>query len=298
MKRFQILGVIALAAAVLSLGIYMVAQRMSVNVSVPTISMKEDTIDVSVEAEDKELLEGITATDKEDGDVTDSLIVESKDNIIGKLHPRRLITVVAFDSDNNATKAERTVRYTDYHEPTFSLEQPMRFPMGTTDILSGIGAKDVFDGDITGRIKVSDEYTVDTERAGTYPMVFTVANTAGDVSKLKLNVEIYDPSEENGKPQIELRKGLVNLSVGDDFDPWRYVKKIVVDNRTFVRKKDGILYCKQPATEEQKTMLTSEDVYIKNKVKNNKAGQYEVTYSITSESGLTGTARLIVVVHD
>ena len=37
-----------------------------------------------------------------------------------------------------------------------------------------------------------------------YPMVNQVANSAGDVQKLPVTVEIYDPSKEAQKPQFEL----------------------------------------------------------------------------------------------
>ncbi|MFQ7768823.1 MAG: hypothetical protein ACLRIL_11475 [Fusicatenibacter saccharivorans] len=52
-----------------------------------------------------ELLSGVTAYDAKDGDVTDSLAVEHISNFIEK--GRRKISIVAFDSDNNVTHAER-----------------------------------------------------------------------------------------------------------------------------------------------------------------------------------------------
>ena len=41
---------------------------------------------------------------------------------------------------------------------------------------------------------MSSEYYVQADVAGEYPMVYQVANSAGDVQKLPVTVEIYDPS--------------------------------------------------------------------------------------------------------
>ena len=42
------------------------------------------------------------------------------------------------------------------------------------------------------RLKLSSEYYVQSDVAGEYPMVYQVANSAGDVQKLPVTVEIYD----------------------------------------------------------------------------------------------------------
>lgn len=80
--------------------------------------MDNSEISVSIHADEAELLAGVTAYDAKDGDVTDSLAVEHISNFIEK--GRRKISIVAFDSDNNVTHAEREMVYNDYTSPVFS----------------------------------------------------------------------------------------------------------------------------------------------------------------------------------
>ena len=87
------------------------------------------------------------ATDSKDGDVTGSMIVESVSNFMEN-HTRNM-TVVAFDSDNHATKAARKITYTDYVHQHF-FDRTSAFCDEYTDIMGTLNCSDVLDGDITG----------------------------------------------------------------------------------------------------------------------------------------------------
>ena len=210
------------------------------------------------------------------------------------------MTVVAFDSDNHATKATRKIAYTDYTAPTFSLTEPLRFAMNTQDIMGTLTCVDVLDGDVTGKIKMSSEYYVQADTPGEYPMVYQVANSAGDVQKLPVTVEIYDPSKEAQKPQFELSEYLVYTSVGKAVDPWSYVQQITMGGIKFVRGEDGVLRDPNPAEKQERTAITADEVQITNQADFNTPGTYEILYQITDDSGkesVTGQVRLIVVVR-
>ena len=102
MRRTRIFSIIVFVAALAGFGLYKFqAFRTSDQVG-PKITMDEESITVSVQAGEDELLAGIEAVDKRDGDVTGSLLVESMSNFIDK--GRRKITVAAFDSGSNVTK--------------------------------------------------------------------------------------------------------------------------------------------------------------------------------------------------
>ena len=133
MKKLRILGIVVFVIAAVSFGYFKYEQINSKDNQAPVITMDTDSIQVSCQAEDGELLKGIKATDSKDGDVTGSMIVESVSNFMEN-HTRNM-TVVAFDSDNHATKAARKITYTDYVSPTFSLTEPLRFAMNTQDIM-------------------------------------------------------------------------------------------------------------------------------------------------------------------
>lgn len=291
MRRIQILSIIIFIIALVVFGGGKVYEFINDDYSGPQITMNEESITVSSAAQDEELLAGVRAEDKKDGDVSDSLIVETKSNFIEK--GRRMITIAAFDSDNHVTKVSREVVYSDYVSPRFSLSKPLRFPVGTNNILEGMSAQDVLDGDITGNIKVSTEYTLQASEAGDYPMVFTVSNSAGDVVSLPVTVEIYDTSEESQRPQIELSSYLVYTGSGTSIDPWDYVLQITMDGREYIKEEDGVL-----RNSNSGSSISESSVTVSQEIDYNTPGVYEITYEIADNSGVTGSVRLIVVVSE
>ena len=154
MKRLRILsGLILLGAISLVVYIRVLHGRTSDTIA-PTITMDMNEITISVEDDESVLLEGITAQDNRDGDVTDSLTVDniSTFNRDGK----RYVTIAAFDNSNNVGKATREITYKDYRPPRFDITEPMTFSIGATKYFSSITANDVLDGDITGNIHFED----------------------------------------------------------------------------------------------------------------------------------------------
>lgn len=295
MRRIRIFSVIIFVLAVGSFAGFRVYNFLNSDYAGPQITMDSDTITISCEAEEEEALAGIQAVDAKDGDVTDSLIVETQSNFIEE--GRRKITVAAFDSDNHVTKASREVIYSDYRSPRFSLEHPLRFPVDTTeDILEGVKATDVLDGDITGNIKINSEQILDTSKTGEYPIELSVSNSVGDVVKLPVTVEIYDPSEEAGAPQIELSDYLVYTKKGKELNLWDYVEKVTLNGREFERTKNGILRDDAAPESEEPVTLSEEDISISGTVDYNTVGVYEITYEVTTENDVTGDVRLLVVV--
>lgn len=92
--------------------IYIVNKWMLYNqldASYPEITFEQDVLEVSVGVAEEELLEGVNASDKRDGDVTDTILIESMSNMLdGK---QRIVTYAAFDKDNHVGKAEHRIRY-------------------------------------------------------------------------------------------------------------------------------------------------------------------------------------------
>ncbi len=256
----------------------------------PEIQMDQQEIQVSIAADDATLLQGVTATDRKDGDVTDSLVVESISNFIEK--GRRKVSIVAFDSDNHVTRAERDIVYTDYTSPTFTLDAPLKFSLDAESLTEGLHAQDCLDGDITSKIQMSFQDDISYYSAGQYQVTYSVANSAGDVKNLPVTLELYDPAQETEGPSLTLNQYLVNLSVGEGFDPWGYLDSVTINNYQYVRGEDGILY--GTLTGE---VLDSSAVQIENPVDTNTPGVYEVVYSAYDEDGTQGTIRLIVSVN-
>lgn len=299
MKKIRILSIIIFVIAAASFGVYKRQEQVNVDRKGPEIIMDNKKIKVSCSDGQEKLLSGIRALDNRDGDVSDSLLVESMSNFIKK--GRRKITIAAFDSSNNVTKVTRTLVYSDYHSPKFALEEPLRFQTKTQDILGTLSAEDVLDGDLTGNIKISSEYSVKADEPGIYPMVFSVSNSAGDVVKLLANIEINDPAKENRNPQFELSQYLVYTAPGIVLNPWDYVQKITADGIEFERGEDGILYDPKPRDNQKRVAITPEEVVIEDNVDYNTPGNYEIIYHFTAsedQDEKEGRIRLIVVVSE
>lgn len=337
MRFIRFLSVLIFIGSVVLFGKYKEEAMKNEDTMSPLITMDSETITVSSRAGRKALLKGVTAQDLRDGDVSDTLIVESMSNFIEK--GRRTITIAAFDSSNNISKVTREVIYRDYDSPKFSLEEPFSFPLDTQNLLQFLEAEDALDGDLTSRIKMSTEYYVQVDKEGVYPMVFTVANSAGDVSKLPVNIEIYDPLVKGSQPKITLSDYLIYIDKGEVIQPWDYVEEIYARGREYLRgTEDDALHDEElekqfekelenlnrkerakklQTKDDYKFTIASDELQIENKVNVNQPGVYEIIYQydsyVTDEEDednekeemtveerktFIGTVRLIVVVNE
>lgn len=249
----------------------------------PEITMDQDSISVNIGCTNEELLAGITAVDKKDGDVTDSLVVQDMSNFIEK--GRRQITVAAFDQDHNVTKATREVVYKDYTSPRFSLEEPLRFALNGSYIISSqFKVQDCLDGDLSGEVTITTDSSFDTSMSGECTVTFQVSNSAGDVVELPLTVEYYDTAEDSAAPKVELSDYLVYLKTGDQIDPMDYVDGII---------KGGTFW----EMDERSNPYDEDDIEITNPVDTSVPGVYEISYTIPTEETYQPNIRLIVIVE-
>ncbi len=258
---------------------YYILSRRIVDNTAPEISFRSEEIELSVGTDQAELLNGVTAWDAQDGDVTSSLVIEGISNLSS--NQMATVTYAAFDRAGNVAKAQRTLRYTDYQSPRFTLSAPLVFRGGTTfDVLSCVGAEDVIDGALDDRIKatlVSKEASVTAE--GVHQVEFRVTNSMNDTAYLTVPVEVYPSGTYNAT--LELSDYLVYLEQGSGFDPDAYLKtlRIAAEEIDLSRDTDRV--------------SVSYDSDVNTEV----PGTYSVAYT-AKYSGYTGYTRLIVVVEE
>ncbi len=295
MRRSRLFTIILFFIALILFAGVSIRERLIKDHSMPQIHMDTDSIEVSVNAEEDEILKGIKASDKKDGDITDSVTVENMSNFIEK--GRRNVTITAADKDNHVSKVTRKLTYTDYTSPVFSLSDPLRFRVNESEenIMKVISVKDVLDGDLTRNITARADKKMSIEKAGDYPITFTVINSAGDVVELPVTITLYDPETDNGAPVIELSAYLVNIAQGSAINPWDYVSAVQMNGRHYEREEDGVLRTK--GANDSDNVLTQDNLTIDSPVDTGKEGTYEVTYQITDDKGNTGSVRLVVCVQ-
>ena len=208
---------------------YRMLQSIRTDSNAPQIHLSGTAPEVSVTAPAEALLQGITATDREDGDVTGSLVVESV-RILDK-DGRISVSYAAFDKAGNVAKAQQEARYTDYESPRFSLSAPLLYRYGTSfDVLSTMEATDMLDGDIQHRIRATVLDDEGLSVMGSHNVQFQVTNSLGDTVTLTVPVEVYDAQLYTAT--LSLNSYLVYLHAGDSFRPQDYLHSFTLAGET------------------------------------------------------------------
>ncbi len=316
MKVLKIASVVGTACVTILFVIVVIVQVMSADAMAPQIEMESDTIVVSVTDDEQAWLAGITASDAEDGDLTDKIMVETVSNFITEW--TREVSVVVFDSDNNFTKVTRTIVYEDYSATRFALSAPLRFVQGasTSSFLNNLSATDCMDGGVTANIVqyTEDGSTINTDVTGTYQITFSVSNSAGAVEKFTATVEVYDSTIESIAPKIVLTDSLIYVAHGQSFDPLEYLQSVTYLDEYYQMTEDGQMLTandieallSQVAAEEageavepvETTPFNIDSIVVDNPVDTNQPGWYEVAYTLTDSLQNTKVVRLLVCVTE
>lgn len=299
MKRLRRISIVLFMISVIVFGVFWYREKIKKDQTGPVFHVDNGALMISVKDDDTSLLNGITASDVKDGDVTDSIIVEAISPFTGT--GRRVIDYAAFDSDNHVTHIKRDLVYTDYTAPRFSMSGPMEFPLNATNLLERIKAEDCIDGDVTRSIKLMSEDEIDTSHVGEYNARLKVSNSAGGVSYLPVVIEVYDSSVRYKRPQLQLTDYLVYINRGADFDEEGYLDQVTIGSTDYKFVEDDGTYGSSyvPAGNTDNT-IDYRYVEIDSDVDTDTSGYYIVNYSIDDTIGGTGTgrARLYVVVTE
>lgn len=272
---------------VISIGLlvtYLYYSRAATDSVAPVITVAdpERIPRISVKDPQAVLLEGVTAKDDRDGDVSASLVVED----LGLISQDQTITVTyaAFDKAGNVSKAQRQLRYTDYIGPRFQLSAPLVYTFGAHfDVLNQIQVTDPLDGDIRHKVKTMllDDEALTAE--GIHEVRFRVTNSLGDMEELILPVEVQYSGRFNA--QLQLTQYLVYLKAGAKFTPERYLSQVVLRGSAIH------ISSQLPEGATLKTEGT---------VNTAKSGVYPVSYTLSGpqDGGWSAYSKLIVVVEE
>lgn len=283
MKRVNIFLLLILAAAMVLFSGYLLWIHGNLDTIGPVFSVEEGILEISVRDPAEALLQGITAVDERDGDVTEGILVESVYGISDE--NLTTVTYAAFDSAGNVSKFQRQVRYTDYREPRFELYASPTFAYGSGfDLLEQVGAEDVLEGNINRRVHatlISDTQSLAME--GNHQVKLQVTNSLGDTVEMILPVSVYNP--EWYTASVTLKDYLIYLEAGEPFEPRSYLD-------SFVFRGNPI-----DLTRGVPDDITADVV---SNVKTGEPGVYEVTYILSrTQNAMThsGIAKLIVIVQ-
>lgn len=297
MKRLQRILSAAFGASLLIGAIYLFYTHSHEDTKGPVLSADSTEIKTSISATDEDIAAGVTAIDDLDGDVSDSILIESiKKNEAGEDH-EFIVTYAAFDHSNNAGELERTLYYEDYISPRFSLTRQLRFPENQKfNLFDYVHADDCIDGDVSPFITIKDNAGIpENPQKGIYNCTLQVTNSVGDSSELPVQIEIYESSYEEStlRPEIMLSENLVYLNKGDAFDPSTYLA-YVTDQGT----KQIDITGNASETESSGRKIPVQKIGITSNVDVNTPGVYSAVYTYRSEqTGYDCSAVLLVVVE-
>lgn len=268
MRFVKILLILVLAAVAGLYGFTTLSQRMSGDNTAPVIQCSSDPLEVSVKDDDSVLFTGITASDKQDGDLTDRIYLSGLSKMVD--HTVKA-TYLVFDSDNNMASYTRQIRYADYTSPRFEVTQPLiYYSTDSIGLLDRLRVIDNVDGDITSSIRVSTLSATDISNV--YTVSLQVTNSMGDTIRVELPV--IQLSSGTSHSTVNLSKYLVYVSQGSSFSPKSYL--LSVDTPTG----EG----------------STNDVLITSTVDTSTPGTYQVRYDYPGEDA-SGLSILTVVVE-
>ena len=261
-----------IVAFLVTCGIYAYYTRMvlgKIDTTAPVISMDSDAIEVSIEATNEDLLQGVTAEDDVDGDVSDSLMVESQTMFTSR--GTFEISIVAFDKTGNIAEVTRQVTYMDYTSPKLEILEPLRFSENdnSVDILGKVDATDCIEGDIGSRIKFVTQEDFWYGNVGEYVLALQVTNSRGDTEKQEVSFEVLSESDFSD-PYPILSSYLVYTKVGQKIARGKMLIGVQAGNSQ---------YLFEDMEDEENPRYTSSDVSIKGDIDFDTPGIYPVVYT-------------------
>lgn len=284
MKNLRILIIIFFCVTAAGFAVYKVRDLAVKDTGAPVITSDTETIQVSIKADDDQMLQGLHAEDDRDGDVTDSLVVVSHTKFFAKGKFR--VNYAAFDKKGNVGTYTRVLEYTDYTSPQFSVISPFRYKEneGNLQLLSKVKAEDCLEGDISGLIKLKyDEGSyVNIDEEGKAGVTFQVTNSCGDTVQLPVQLEFLD-EEIWSLPYPILSEYLVYTPVNTEVDYAEYLTGVNVGGSEllFEDAKTGKDYG-----------YFRKNVSIDPQVDYSNPGIYPVVYTLNSSDEEKGTEEL------
>lgn len=271
MRYLQIVTVILFVLSLLFAGWANARYYGNRNTDYPTLTNSLEQVEISVSDPPEAMLQGLQASDKTDGDLTDQILVASVSHF---LEPGTVsVRYVVFDSHNNSATLTRRVHYTDYTPPVFSMDKAPIYTVGESfDLLDHIRVTDAIDGDITDRVRVISNM-VNNYSVGQYPVILEVTNSCGDRAQLSLWVRYQS---KPGNVTVNLHQYVLYLEQGEPFSPVDWVASVFDKNRN---------------------PLGEENVEIQGNLDINTPGTYQLVYSY-DDGTMTGQSALTVIVTE
>ena len=236
---------------------YVPTEEIYVSNNQPVINASDKTIK---EGDSFNPLDGVTASDKENGNLTNKITYES--NVNPNKEGTYKVTYTVVDNSNFHASKTITVKVISAENPIITASDSEVKQFEEFDYMDGVSAK-AYDGtDLTDDITY--DKTVNTDIADTYEVTYKVKDSKGKEASKTVKITVIP----NAKPVINASDKEVYLN--SEFDPL-----------------EGVT-----ASDEEDGEIT--DIEYKGTVNTKEVGDYKVTYMVTDKNGQT-TEKTITV---
>lgn len=251
---------------------FFVHEKLTVDDTLPELHVPEGTLRLSISDGEDALLQGVTAYDGKDGDLTEKVLVESISQFISE--KECIVTYAVVDADSHVAKGSRNICYTDYTPPKFYLKRPVIFRQGEEiDVRGLVGAWDCIDGDISDKVAIlATDFKNST--LGSFHISLQANNSRGDMIYLDLPVHVEPLSSLT--LDFRLKEDLIYVKKGAEVNLRDYVEDAYFEGRR----------------------LPDYRIIITSNLDRNKIGIQQIHYLAVDGEGHQGHAILTVVVEE
>ena len=187
----------------------------------PKITCQSDSIQISVKDDPSALLEGLTASDEQDGNLTAKIRIQGISKLISDSTCK--VSYIVFDRHGNMAQCTRMLTYTDYEKPHFSIDEPLVYTeKEEVALLDRITAHDCLDKNLTESVRVSSQ--VATSDPDVRMVTLQVTNSLGDTARLQVPVVVH--TGVVARPEVHLSSYLVYMNQGDQFNGRSFVREV------------------------------------------------------------------------
>ena len=227
---------------------YVVASEINVSNNQPVITASDKTIK---EGDVFNPLDGVSASDTENGNLTNKITYES--NVNPNKEGTYKVTYTVVDNSNFHVSKTITVKVISAEMPIINASDREVKQFEEFDYMDGVSAK-AYDGtDLTD--KITYEKTVNSDVADTYEVTYKVKDSKGKEVSKTIKVTVIP----NEKPVINVSDKEIYLN--SEFDP--------LEGVTAYDAEDGEI----------------KDIEYKGEVKTDEVGDYKITYTVTDKNG-------------
>ncbi len=157
----------------------------------PDFSGIRSEYDLTEDDEAPDYLEGVTAIDEIDGNLTGEITLDDTDVNYG-VPGEYTVTYYVTDSSGNVAEKSASVIVQDTTPPVISLTKTsysVNAGSEALDFASVVSATDAVDGDLTDSV-VIDDSAVDYDTPGTYEVTYSISDSSGNVTEKTASVTV------------------------------------------------------------------------------------------------------------